>query len=212
MYKFDGTKFSEKLKAAIKNAGYTQAKFSELTGIPVSTLASYLNEGRMPKAESLYIMAKALNTSMDNLMEYNEPIESQPHEEITPADIINAINILTEAYGYWIIRGAPFIDNNEENVANSLEIMDFKVHSYLESLRTKGDTLIALEGIGEGEAVKKLKAKWANIDDCIFENKHIYSPYVADARGIIGYHRYEQDKDCWVTIEEDSAYEDELPF
>lgn len=47
----------------------TQQKLSEKTGIAVSTLSAYENNKRIPNAETLWILASALDCKVDDLYE-----------------------------------------------------------------------------------------------------------------------------------------------
>lgn len=184
MYQFDSKVFSKKLKKAIKEAGYTQKQFADVSGVPVATLGSYLNDDKMPKAEALYRIAAALNTSIENLLDNEKKAVSKT---ITPKDIINAINTLTEAYGYDCIKDIEIeeldIDEQSGNFENinvcykALCIKDDKrVQNYLKQLNDKGFLRFELSKVGENETFAKLLKEWANIDGCIFENGFIYNP------------------------------------
>ena len=179
MYKFDSKSFSLKMKTAIKNQGYTQEQFAELSGVPLATLRSYISDDKMPKAEPLKRIAEALNTSVDCLLDNEEETSTIVSKSITPKDIINAVNVLIEAYGENSIREItvekPTIDlnngypNYEDVQCNAICIADDeRIQSYLESIRTKGSIKNELSKVGEEDTYNKLLKKWANIDGCIF--------------------------------------------
>ena len=184
-YVFDGKKFGERLKSAIKSAGYTQEQFANELDTNVTTIRSYF-DGTMPKADKILNIARALNTTVEYLLTGDEVVNEE-NKPITPKDISNAINILTEAYGYDCIEekeftevffdGASGYPRNTTVKHNAICINeDKKVQWYLQQLRTKGHLKFELSSVGESEAYSKLLKQWANIDGCIFENGFIYNP------------------------------------
>jgi transcriptional regulator with XRE-family HTH domain len=60
-------KFGERLKIALKSSGYTQAKITEELNLSKNAITNYVN-GRLPKADILYDIAKTLNVSMEWLL------------------------------------------------------------------------------------------------------------------------------------------------
>lgn len=60
-------KFGERLKIALKSSGYTQAKITEELNLSKNAITNYVN-GRLPKADILYNIAKTLNVSMEWLL------------------------------------------------------------------------------------------------------------------------------------------------
>ncbi|HSN67465.1 MAG TPA: helix-turn-helix transcriptional regulator [Fusibacter sp.] len=55
------------LKTLIKNNGMTQRDLAKLTGIPEITINSWVSGKNVPKLNNAYIIAKALNVSLDEL-------------------------------------------------------------------------------------------------------------------------------------------------
>ena len=74
-YVFDGKKFGERLKSAIKSAGYTQEQFANELDTNVTTIRSYF-DGTMPKADKILNIEKELNTNAEYFLTgddvYNE--------------------------------------------------------------------------------------------------------------------------------------------
>lgn len=60
-------KFGERLKIALKSSGYTQSKITEELNLSKNAITNYVN-GRLPKADILYNIAKTLNVSMEWLL------------------------------------------------------------------------------------------------------------------------------------------------
>lgn len=184
-YEFDSVKFGKRLKDKIKKAGYTQEQFAEEIGTSVTTITSYFS-GTMPKAENLLNMARGLNTTVENLLD-DEDKTKVITENITPKDIISAINVLIEAYGYDCIikindeemtmdyfSGCPTTEKVEYNAICIKQ--DKKIQYYLENLKQKGHLRYELSSVGEKDAYIKLLKKWADIDGCIFKDGFIYNP------------------------------------
>ena len=61
--------FSEQLKKARLEAGYTQQQVADLMGITNSTYCGYETGKRQPDVEKIRLIAKLLNTSGDILLE-----------------------------------------------------------------------------------------------------------------------------------------------
>jgi DNA-binding XRE family transcriptional regulator len=57
---------NEKLKQAIKDAGYTQEKLGVKLGVTGQTICNAVN-GRMPHENTRKAIAKALNSTVDKL-------------------------------------------------------------------------------------------------------------------------------------------------
>lgn len=66
-------KFSEKLKAARKEAGMTQPQLAKAVGVSVRTIASYETDDKYPrKRETYYLLADALNVDAQYLLSEDE--------------------------------------------------------------------------------------------------------------------------------------------
>ncbi len=63
-----GNDFHSKLKAKIKEKGYTQKEFSKLAGLTEGQLSHYLSGYRLPRTDILERIAKALDTSIESLL------------------------------------------------------------------------------------------------------------------------------------------------
>jgi lambda repressor-like predicted transcriptional regulator len=55
------------LKAYIEQAGYTQRSLSKITGIPETTINSWVSRKVIPRADSVAILARVLNISFKTL-------------------------------------------------------------------------------------------------------------------------------------------------
>lgn len=67
--KYNTRKFSKHLVASMKKAGATIESLSLDVGVATSTICSWMsNPNSLPSVANLYRLAKALNTTMDDLM------------------------------------------------------------------------------------------------------------------------------------------------
>ena len=73
--------FGKRLKIALKSSGYTQSKITEELNLSKNAITNYVN-GRLPKADILYDIAKTLNVSMEWLLTGSES-ESKFNDEKT---------------------------------------------------------------------------------------------------------------------------------
>ena len=60
--------FPAQLCAAMKAAGYSQLALANATGIKQSAISTYCKGKGLPNVESLYLLAKQLNVSMEYLL------------------------------------------------------------------------------------------------------------------------------------------------
>jgi len=67
--------FSERLNEIIEEKGLTSSELCRRTGIPRSAMSQYRSGAFSPKAERIYLIAKALNVSEAWLMGYDVPKE-----------------------------------------------------------------------------------------------------------------------------------------
>lgn len=66
--------FSEKLKDARENMDMSQAELAEKVGLSQRSITAYENEGTVPRGGTLKKLARALNVSVEYLM--NEEVEN----------------------------------------------------------------------------------------------------------------------------------------
>ena len=109
-----------------------------------------------------------MNTSIENLLDNEEDTVSKT---ITPKVIIDAINTLIEAFGYDCIFGIEKYP--DDHYIKVIGIDDKPIQLYLKQLEVNGSVLEQLKNIGETEAYNKLIDKWADIDNCVYEDGHI---------------------------------------
>lgn len=62
----------DKIKELRQNQNLTQDDLSKLTGISRITLGNYERGERTPTIDKMYVIAKALNVTIDDFMEYTE--------------------------------------------------------------------------------------------------------------------------------------------
>lgn len=65
----------KKIKYRMITEHIHQNDLSEMTGIPRQTIGRYLNYDRKPTYDNIVRIAHALNISLDELINTNEPIE-----------------------------------------------------------------------------------------------------------------------------------------
>ncbi|WP_027625560.1 helix-turn-helix domain-containing protein [Clostridium lundense] len=68
--------FGERLKLALKSAGYTQKKITEDLNLSKNAITNYVN-GRIPDAKILYNLSKKLGVTMEWLIDGEEPKKEQ---------------------------------------------------------------------------------------------------------------------------------------
>ena len=66
--------FSEKLKDARENMDMSQAELAEKVGLSQRSITAYENEGTVPRGGTLKKLARALNVSVEYLM--NDEVEN----------------------------------------------------------------------------------------------------------------------------------------
>ena len=66
--------FSFLLNKKLKENDLTQTEFARLSGVSRQTISSYIFGGSLPKYEHLFIFAKILNCTPNDLMHYDEEI------------------------------------------------------------------------------------------------------------------------------------------
>jgi transcriptional regulator with XRE-family HTH domain len=85
----------EILKRERLKAGYTREEIAERAGIGVRHLAAIENEQRMPSAEVLCRLIRAIGISAD-LIVYPETIPSEPEDAHETAQLIRLIRICNQ--------------------------------------------------------------------------------------------------------------------
>ena len=99
MVKKDESKITDTLGEILKRerlkAGYTREEIAERAGIGVRHLAAIENEQRMPSAEVLCRLVRAIGISAD-LIVYPETIPSEPEDTRETAQLIRLIRICDE--------------------------------------------------------------------------------------------------------------------
>ncbi|KYG91232.1 hypothetical protein A0U40_15995 [[Bacillus] sp. KCTC 13219] len=73
-------KFGERLKIALKDAGYTQKKATESLGLSKNAITNYV-AGRIPDAQILYKLARLCSVSMEWLLTGDDDYSTYPIQE-----------------------------------------------------------------------------------------------------------------------------------
>ena len=71
----------DRLREALKLRGLRAADLVELTGIPKGTISYYLSGHTQPKADRLYLLARALDVSEAWLLGYDVPMARTPESK-----------------------------------------------------------------------------------------------------------------------------------
>ncbi len=74
------TEFSERLKSALRMRHMSQRRLSEKAGLSEQAVSRYVSGGRLPNAEVLLRISKALGVSADYLIGSNLRSERSPEE------------------------------------------------------------------------------------------------------------------------------------
>lgn len=104
--------FSEQLKKARLNNGYTQQQVADLMGITKSTYCGYETGKRQPDVAKIKLLASILNTSGDILLETG--FESD--DVISDLDIDDEVKQLTKQYSMLSGKDRELV----KNMINSL--------------------------------------------------------------------------------------------
>lgn len=67
-------KFSEKVRKLMGYKGFSQRELARLSKIPENTLGRYLNGRRIPRADQIVNIAKALDCSVTELIQFGEMV------------------------------------------------------------------------------------------------------------------------------------------
>lgn len=65
----DKAQFGRNFKRILKNKGLTQLQLEQMSGISHTSMANWTSMGNTCRADTLAILAKALNVSADELLE-----------------------------------------------------------------------------------------------------------------------------------------------
>lgn len=67
-------KFSEKVQKIMAYKGFSQRELAKMAKIPEPTLSRYLNRQRIPRADQIVNIAKALDCSVTELIQFGEMV------------------------------------------------------------------------------------------------------------------------------------------
>lgn len=67
-------KFSEKVRKLMNYKGFSQRELATIAKIPENTLSRYLNGQRIPRADQIVNIAKALECSTSELIQFGEMV------------------------------------------------------------------------------------------------------------------------------------------
>lgn len=86
--------FSERLKESIQDRGITQRMLATLTGTTEVSISRWANGSRLPNADALYRLCKALDVSADYLLGLSD--ERANNMEKLKAELLDKIKKLWE--------------------------------------------------------------------------------------------------------------------
>lgn len=72
--------FGKRLKKIRKEAGITQKELADKIGVSRTTIAGYETEGKEPSYDNLIKIARALNCSLDVLLDYQNKENQSDHQ------------------------------------------------------------------------------------------------------------------------------------
>ena len=92
--------FGARLKSILESEGITQSELSEMAETTGATISRYVNDNRVPTANQLNKIAKALGVSVDYLLRGTErpPTREEILSEMTPEEILRALGIMDKGY------------------------------------------------------------------------------------------------------------------
>lgn len=67
-------KFSEKIRKLMNYKGFSQRELATIAKIPENTLSRYLNGQRIPRADQIVNIAKALDCTVSELIQFGEMV------------------------------------------------------------------------------------------------------------------------------------------
>lgn len=116
---------SKRFKEALQTKGIKQAEVVEKTGIPKSSISSYLSGRYVPKQTNLYKIAKVLDVNVLWLMGYDVPMDA------------DSSNTNVEQYAEHIQK---YSDRFFEKLLSDLSPAELeKVTEYIEFIKSKND-------------------------------------------------------------------------
>lgn len=116
---------SKRFKEALQTKGIKQAEVVEKTGIPKSSISSYLSGRYVPKQTNLYKIAKVLDVNVLWLMGYDVPMDADNS------------NTNVEQYAEHIQK---YSDKFFEKLLSDLSPAELeKVTEYIEFIKSKND-------------------------------------------------------------------------
>ena len=140
--------FGERLRKALKNAGYTQARATEELKLSKNAMTNYVN-GRIPDATILYNLSKLLGLSMEYLLTGKETKARQQTTDDSIPDS-NSFGKLTDDEIKVLTLYRQLSNKDKAKIEGMLEM---KIFESQES--KKGESSIFPSGEGEASKEKK---------------------------------------------------------
>ena len=112
--------FSEQLKKARLNIGYTQQQVADLMGITKSTYCGYETGKRRPDVAKIKQLANILNTSGDTLLETGFGKETLFKNQKKQKEFFTIFNELSPAFQDYLIKTAKnLLDTQSKMQSNN---------------------------------------------------------------------------------------------
>ena len=108
-------KFLSRFEELIKESNITLSDISKITGIPRSTLSSYVNRKSNPSAVQLSLLADFFAVSIDYLVGREDDLGNVASESTLTADeqrLLKAFNSLSDVARRKLIEDAEFYAGN----------------------------------------------------------------------------------------------------
>ncbi len=115
----DNNSFGSKLKELRLKSGLTQAQLADRLDISASTIGMYEQDRREPDNDTLTMLCKELNTSVDYLLGIKENIR-QSNEEISSI-ISNYIDFIKNNNNLRF-NGIPISEKDKEEIISALRV------------------------------------------------------------------------------------------
>lgn len=129
-YLWDGgyimNNFSERLRYALKSAGYTQKRITEELSLSKNAITNYV-KGRIPDATILYKLSKTLNVTMEWLLTGEDPNQQNSSNEESKVEHI--LGKLSDEEIHFIELLRNLDDHEKAKIEGMLELKTAEAQS-----------------------------------------------------------------------------------
>ena len=112
--------FGEKVRKAREEAGISQKKLSDMTGISLRTIQNYETAGKLPKQREYYtLLAEALNMDVDVLLDENSEFVLKAAEAYGSRGSEQAERLLEDVKG--LFAGGDLDDEDKDAFLKAIQ-------------------------------------------------------------------------------------------